>query len=84
MKFHPLEGSWCRVVTLEKKIATRQSAVSSTLSGLETIQSGPDHVAKPIVQRICTQGMLGSSLGPIRVVLGKLFDFFMPKGLSVC
>jgi hypothetical protein len=84
MKFDPLEGSWRRVVAPEKKISTRQSAASSTLSGLETIQSGPDHVAKPIVQRFYTTEALGSALGPIRVVLGEVFDFSTRKGLSVC
>jgi hypothetical protein len=71
-----------------KEDRNRQPAASSTLSGLETIQSGPDHVAKPTIQRICIKGALGSALGPIRMVLSKPFDFFMQKAwlsaLALC
>jgi hypothetical protein len=63
----------------QKEGCNRQSAISSTLSGLKTIQSGPDHVAKPAIQRIHTKGALVSALGPIRMVLRKPFDFFMKK-----
>jgi hypothetical protein len=66
----------------QKEGFNRQPAASSTLSGLETMQSGLIHVVKPSVQKICPQGAQGSRLVSARVVWSKPFDFFMRKAWS--
>jgi hypothetical protein len=63
VKLLPLEGPWRRVVALEKKTATRQSAVCTTSRPHKCMRSGPDRIVKPFHLMFYIQGELGLKLG---------------------